>query len=254
MSQKSIQPQSLPRIEFIELISTTFDAIDRENLTLGTDEIIVSQAHKLRKLLPQLAATIKENRKSDISQQLAESQKLRRADLQALKDAIKPAKVSHLVEKKDAYLLLNELLKKHNDAQSSGLEKTNGVIKSLLTKLASEEYAQAVETLRVDEYVQNLQESHQKTYQLYLSRQQEELVKSSSNKKEIRETMNKSYRLFCSHLENLVDYDEDTSYSSIYTLVEKVKKDFAEVLQRRKAQAKRKKPIQSEEEVVPPSD
>ena len=207
MSQKSIQPQSLPRIEFIELISTTFDAIDRENLTLGTDEIIVSQAHKLRKLLPQLAATIKENRKSDISQQLAESQKLRRADLQALKDAI-----------------------------------------------ASEEYAQAVETLRVDEYVQNLQESHQKTYQLYLSRQQEELVKSSSNKKEIRETMNKSYRLFCSRLENLVDYDEDTSYSSLYTLVEKVKKDFAEVLQRRKAQAKRKKPIQSEEEVVPPSD
>ena len=145
-------------------------------------------------------------------------------------------------------------MKKHNDAQSSGLEKTNGVIKSLLTKLASEEYAQAVETLRVDEYVQNLQESHQKTYQLYLSRQQEELVKSSSNKKEIRETMNKSYRLFCSHLENLVDYDEDTSYSSLYTLVEKVKKDFAEVLQRRKAQAKRKKPIQSEEEVVPPSD
>lgn len=169
---------------------------------MGTDEIIVSQAHKLRKLLPQLA----------------ESQKLRRADLQALKDAIKPAKVSRLVEKKDAYLLLNELLKKHNDAQSSGLEKTNGVIKSLLTKLASEEYAQAVETLRVDEYVQNLQESHQKTYQLYLSRQQEELVKSSSNKKEIRETMNKSYRLFCSHLENLVDYDEDTSYSSLYTL------------------------------------
>ncbi|MBK8155168.1 MAG: hypothetical protein IPK55_02745 [Streptococcus sp.] len=221
---------------------------------MGTDEIIVSQAHKLRKLLPQLAATIKEKRKSDISQQLAESQKLRRADLQALKDAIKPAKVSRLVEKKDAYLLLNELLKKHKDAQSSGLEKTNGVIKSLLTKLASEEYAQAVETLRVDEYVQNLQESHQKTYQLYLSRQQEELVKSSSNKKEIRETMNKSYRLFCSHLENLVDYDEDTSYSSLYTLVEKVKKDFAEVLQRRKAQAKRKKPIQSEEEVVPPSD
>lgn len=169
---------------------------------MGTDEIIVSQAHKLRKLLPQLA----------------ESQKLRRADLQALKDAIKPAKVSRLVEKKDAYLLLNELLKKHNDAQSSGLEKTNGVIKSLLTKLASEEYAQAVETLRVDEYVQNLQESHQKTYQLYLSRQQEELVKPSSNKKEIRETMNKSYRLFCSHLENLVDYDEDTSYSSLYTL------------------------------------
>lgn len=215
---------------------------------MGTDEIIVSQAHKLRKLLPQLAATIKEKRKSDISQQLAESQKLRRADLQALKDAIKPAikpaKVSRLVEKKDAYLLLNELLKKHNDAQSSGLEKTNGVIKSLLTKLASEEYAQAVETLRVDEYVQNLQESHQKTYQLYLSRQQEELVKSSSNKKEIRETMNKSYRLFCSHLENLVDYDEDTSYSSLYTLVEKVKKDFAEVLQR----------LQSEEEVVPPSD
>ena len=55
-------------------------------------------------------------------------------------------------------------------------------------------------------------------------------------------------------LENLFDYDEDTSYSSLYTLVEKVKKDFAEVLQRRKAQAKRKKPIQSEEEVVPPSD
>lgn len=232
--------QKFSKVEFAELIATILDSIEKEQLSLGDDAIVNSQVEKLRKQLPAIQLSLKQKRGSFLTENLTAAQKARRADLQALFNAIKAAKASRSAEKQEAYKLLDALFTQYKEARNTGLEKTNGLVKSLLAKLALEENREAAVLLGLGEYITNLRESHQKTYQLYLNRQKEELTNSSTNPVALRNEMKNSFRLLCSHLANLVEYDSSTHYKKLYAIILKVNADFEESLKRSKAMSKKK--------------
>ena len=159
---------------------------------------------------------------------------MRDADLQALRDSIKPYRASKREAEKTAYINLKLLFDTYKDAHKKHYEEETALISSLLEKLASDKYKSQIETLTISKFVENLEESHQAFEKLFASRSQDNLQTVSFDVKKLRKEVATPYQQLSDYVLILSQVKEDEFYKRFLSVLNNSRKHYADTLARRK--------------------
>lgn len=219
--------------ELTQLITSSLDTLAQKEIQ-SSDTMVTALLDRLRANLPQLRASLKQERGSALTQNLTEALYLRNADLTVLSNAIKIHKVSRTTEKQEAFKELSSLLKHYKDIKKSSLEESFALVNSLLEKLKSPQYAKLATLLNLKEAIANLKESQDKLYQLYLQRSQESSTKTVIDTAKVRKDIEQDYKLLYQHLQNKLAFDQNDECKVMVQLFNDIRQDYTEQVKRRR--------------------
>lgn len=81
---------NLRSAKFVQFITRFLDDVEKEGLDFKNEEVLAALVKKLKVALPAYQASLGQIRASEKSASISAADELRDADLQALRDAIKP--------------------------------------------------------------------------------------------------------------------------------------------------------------------
>lgn len=230
----NVQVSSLRHAEFSQFIVRFLDDLKKENLDFKKEEVLTALVEKIEKALPAFQASLGQIRANEKSALLNEADGLRDADLQALRDSIKPYRASKREAEKTAYNHLKVLFDTYKDAHKKHYEEETALISNLLEKLSSEKYKSQLETLGISKFVDNLKESHQAFETLFASRSQDKLQAVSFDVKKLRKEVSTPYQQLSDYVSILTQVKDDELYKRFLSVLNNSRKHYADTLARRK--------------------
>lgn len=233
--------------EFTQLISNSVSLVDQKSPSFGSDEMVEALFNRIKKQLPDLESTIKQKRGSDLTGSIQRLMRARNLDITALFDSIKPYKVSRVKEKVEAYHSLHSLFAKYRDICRKTSEVSPALVKSLLSKLAQDGIEAQVTLLGITDHVNNLKESHNAFNAAYLKRKQEMSEKVLLDSGKLRKMIGSDYKLLYNCLLNKIAYNPKADEKDLLNLLNEVRQDYAELLNRRKTQGLKKQKLEKEQ-------
>ncbi|KXT71092.1 hypothetical protein SCRDD08_00171 [Streptococcus cristatus] len=210
------------------------DDLKKENFDFKKEEVLTALVEKIQANLPAYQASLGQIRANEKSALLNEADDLRDADLQALRDSIKPYRASKRETEKTAYTNLKLLFDTYKDTHKKHYEEETALISNLLEKLASDKYKSQVETLAIAKFVENLKESHQAFESLFASRSQDKLQSVSFDVKKLRKEVATPYQQLTDYVSILTQAKEDELYKRFLSVLNNSRKHYADTLARRK--------------------
>lgn len=136
---------NLRSAEFVQFITRFLDDVEKEGLDFKNEEVLAALVKKLKVALPAYQASLGQIRASEKSASISAADELRDADLQALRDAIKPYRAAKREEEKSAYESLKRLFEQYKSAHTKHYEEETALIDSLLEKLKTAPYKEQVD-------------------------------------------------------------------------------------------------------------
>ena len=227
----NVQVSSLRHAEFTQFITRFLDDVEKEALDFKNEDVITALVKKIK------AASLGQIRASEKSASISAADELRDADLQALRDALKPYRAAKREEEKAAYASLKRLFDQYKDAHQKHYEEETALIVSLLDKLKTAPYKEQVGTLALGKFVENLTESHSAFEQLFASRSQEKLQKVSYDVKRLRKEVVTPYQQLADYVVILHQVKDDSFYATFLSVLNNSRKHYADILARRKGKA-----------------
>ena len=224
----------LRHAEFTQFITRFLDDVEKEALDFKNEDVITALVKKIKAALPAYQASLGQIRASEKSASISAADELRDADLQALRDALKPYRAAKREEEKAAYANLKRLFDQYKDAHQKHYEEETALIVSLLDKLKTAPYKEQVGTLALGKFVENLTESHSAFEQLFASRSQEKLQKVSYDVKRLRKEVAMPYQQLADYVVILHQVKDDGFYATFLSVLNNSRKHYADVLARRK--------------------
>ena len=229
-----IKHSNLRHAEFSQFIARFLDDLKKENLDIKKEEVLTTLVEKIQAALPAYQASLAHIRANEKSGLLNEADDLRDADLQALRDSIKPYRASKREAEKTAYINLKLLFDTYKDAHKKHYEEETALISNLLEKLSSEKYKSQLETLGISKFVDNLKESHQAFETLFASRSQDKLQAVSFDVKKLRKEVSTPYQQLSDYVSILTQVKDDELYKRFLSVLNNSRKHYADTLARRK--------------------
>ena len=107
---------NLRHAEFTQFITRFLDDVEKEALDFKNEDVITALVKKIKAALPAYQASLGQIRASEKSASISAADELRDADLQALRDALKPYRAAKREEEKAAYASLKRLFDQYKDA------------------------------------------------------------------------------------------------------------------------------------------
>ena len=230
----NVQVSSLRHAEFTQFITRFLDDVEKEALDFKNEDVITALVKKIKSALPAYQASLGQIRASEKSASISAADELRDADLQALRDALKPYRAAKREEEKAAYASLKRLFDQYKDAHQKHYEEETALIVSLLDKLKTAPYKDQLDTLAIGKFVDNLTESHTAFEQLFASRSQEKLQKVSYDVKQLRKEVATPYQQLADYVEILSQVKSDEFYQNVLSVLNNSRKYYADILARRK--------------------
>ncbi|WP_438827337.1 DUF6261 family protein [Streptococcus suis] len=123
--------------EFAQLVVRFLDDLDKKGLSVAKEDIVEKLLTDLRTNLPHFQQSLEQVRASEKSVSISEADEQRDADFQALRDSIKPYRVSKREAEKSAYASLKLLFDQYKDTAKANYEQETALLTSLLEKLRS---------------------------------------------------------------------------------------------------------------------
>lgn len=232
--------ERLTIVEFTQMLSRSVALVEQKEFSFGSDDMVEGLFNRVKNGLPALEAAIKPKRGSDLTESVQDLYKTRNLDIRALFDSIKPFKASRNKEKVAAYRSLEHLFNQYRDINRQTIEGSSVLVKSLLTKLAQDNISKQVTLLGIEEYVTNLIDSNQRYNTAYLKRSQELSERVVIDVRQLRKNLTDDYKLLYSHLQNKIAYNPKAEEKGLLRLINEVRQDYADLINRRKSKAKKK--------------
>lgn len=154
--------------------------------------------------------------------------------MQALFDSLRPYVAARTVAEKGAYSQLSTLFGLYKDIKRANYEKETAMIAELLKKLETIPHAEAVKTLNIALFVENLSESQRQFEIAFSGRQAAGIGKSPVDRKVLRQQVEKPYQLLGSYLEVTEAIQSDAERKQLLDVVNNSRKYYADLLARRK--------------------
>lgn len=227
----------LNKAEFIHLISSSLDSLDKNGLLEPEDQMVRHLIERLQTNLPDLASTIQQRRYSDRTKEIQIAKKARNKDIHSLKVRIQSYRHSRQLNQKKADERLLKLLQEYKNIQRSSMEEASILTTSLLNKLQSPAYTSLVEELAVQDCVNNLKQSQDDFYKLYLERSKETLSRDVYDYQSLRKTVQDDYQLLYSYLTSRIKYNANVAEKPIFQLLNDIRQEHADNVRRRKKKA-----------------
>ncbi|MGV3312309.1 DUF6261 family protein [Streptococcus suis] len=230
---QSLPINSLRHPEVAQFLTRFLDDLDKKGLVASKEDVIEKLLTGIRTNLPSFQQSLEQVRASEKSLSISEADELRDADLQALRDSIKPYRVSKREAEKSAYASLKLLFEQYKDTAKANYEQETALLTSLLDKLKTS-YSDQISALGVDKFVANLEESHREFETRFASRSQESLTKVSYDVKALRKAVLAPYQDLTEYVAIMVKVKDDAIYQDLLEVLNNSRKYYADILSRRK--------------------
>lgn len=223
--------------ELSQLIARTLKDVDAEEFPLS-DAMVTNYISQLRKTQSSFQKSLDQVKGSTVAQKIAQADRYRDHDLQALFDFIKPYKHSRQSGKKADYLSLAQLFKTFKEIKDANYEKESSQILNLLRQLEQTLYKENIALLNIAEGVKNLKQSQKEFEELFVQRTTDSRHKEVLGSKQLRQDLEKPYQSLCNYLFLMLDSDDKVSYGKVIKTINNSRDYYATTLAKRLSKAK----------------
>ena len=205
--------------------------------------MVTNYISQLRKTQSSFQKSLDQVKGSTVTQKIAQADRYRDHDLQALFDFIKLYKHSRQSGKKDAYLSLAQLFKTFKEIKDANYEKESSQILNLLRQLEQTLYKENIALLNIAEGVKNLKQSQEEFEELFAQRTTDSRHKEVLDSKQLRQDLEKPYQSLCNYLLLMLDSDDKVSYGKVIKTINNSRDYYATTLAKRSSKAKVETPV-----------
>ena len=225
--------QGLHHAEFGQFIDRFINDFSEANLDLNTDTDFKTIFEGLKAKTPAYNKALMQIRENENTKKIAELDKERDNDFQALKDSIKPYRNAKKTPQIKAYNTLKILLDEYKNIATLSYEEETKKISSLLSSLKSSDYQPHITTLKIEEFTSELEKSNTAFNTLF--------GKESYDTKALRKEITDIYRKLTNYIIALVEIKTDPFYRKTLEVINNSRKYYADTLAKRNGQKTEKK-------------
>ena len=233
--------QGLHHAEFGQFIDRFINDFSEANLDLNTDTDFKTIFEGLKAKTPAYNKALMQIRENENTKKIAELDKERDNDFQALKDSIKPYRNAKKDPQIKAYNTLKILLDEYKNIATLSYEEETKKIGSLLSSLKSEDYQPHITTLKIEEFISELEKSNTAFNTLFGERSAQNIGKESYDTKVLRKEITDIYRKLTNYIIALVEIKTDSFYRKTLEVINNSRKYYADTLAKRNGQKTEKK-------------
>lgn len=233
--------QGLHHAEFGQFIDRFINDFSEANLDLNTDTDFKTIFEGLKAKTPAYNKALMQIRENENTKKIAELDKERDNDFQALKDSIKPYRNAKKDPQIKAYNTLKILLDEYKNITTLSYEEETKKISSLLSSLKSEDYQPHITTLKIEEFTSELEKSNTAFNTLFGERSAQNIGKESYDTKALRKEITDIYRKLTNYIIALVEIKTDPFYRKTLEVINNSRKYYADTLAKRNGQKTEKK-------------
>lgn len=226
----TVDLHGLHQAEFGQFITRFYEDFGKTSLSEETDADFKTLFDSLKELIPSYNRSLEQFRATEESKKIAELDKVRDIDFQALRDSIKPYRATKNTTQKNAYEALKIVIDVYKNASKEGYEKETSLISTLVSTLQSDKYAPHVKTLRIGEFVTELEKTNKAFNDVFAHRSFLMLQKETLNSRELRKEMTAIYRKMTKYIETLADVKQDEYYKKVLDVMNNSRKYYADIL------------------------
>ena len=233
--------QGLHHAEFGQFIDRFINDFSEANLDLNTDTDFKTIFEGLKAKTPAYNKALMQIRENENTKKIAELDKERDNDFQALKDSIKPYRNAKKDPQIKAYNTLKILLDEYNNIATLSYEEETKKIGSLLSSLKSEDYQPHITTLKIEEFISELEKSNTAFNTLFGERSAQNIGKESYDTKVLRKEITDIYRKLTNYIIAVVEIKTNPFYRKTLEVINNSRKYYADTLAKRNGQKTEKK-------------
>lgn len=220
----------LQNAEFGQLIVRFFEDLNNSVLDVNADLDFKKLYDNLRTQIATYNSALNQLQANEESKNIAELDKRRDTDLQALRSSIKPYKNSRIQAEIDAYSVLKLLLSEYKDVESDSYESETNKLNSLVGRLLSSDYTAHVATLGIVKFVNHLSDSNTTFNDLFAQRSFKTSQKVVYDVKALRKIIATDYKKMTSYITALAAVKEDVYYKDILAIINNGRNYFSNVV------------------------
>ncbi|MDO5106111.1 DUF6261 family protein [Capnocytophaga sp.] len=220
----------LHKAEFGQFISRFLEDFERTDLDIETDADFKVLFEALQTQIPVYSKALEQIDVQEESNKIARLDKVRAADMQAVRDCIKPYRNSKIEARKEAYNALKIVLDQYKNVSREVYEEETKKINVLVSTLRTEKYTPYINLLKIREFIDELDTSNKEFDALFSHRSHQILKKGNLNAKDIRKQLTDNYRKLCNYIVTLADIKQDSFYKEVLEVINNSRKYYADVL------------------------
>lgn len=233
MKKTKLQPiylQGLHHAEFGQFITRFFEDFSRTDLNKEEDSDFNELYERLKAQLPTYNKAMEQIHASQESKNIADLDKVRDADLQALKDSIKPYKKGKTEAIINAYNALKLVFDQHKGTRRMSYEAQTNRINTLIAVLETDEYKSPISLLRISDFIDELKKSNQEFDKLFAKRSFNKLKKETYNVRELRKQLTDDYRKMAYYVDALAQVKQGDFYPKVLDVINNTRKYYGDMI------------------------
>lgn len=237
MEKQKLVPLHILRLhhaEFGQFIVRFFEDFSQTSLDANTDADFKRTFDALQTQIPGYNSALDQIQASEESAKIAEADKTRDLDVQALKDSIKPYRNAKTQTEKDAYTSIKILLDQYKGVEDTSYEEETNKLNLLVAKLQSSEYSSHVATLGIVKFVNHLSDSNTAFNTLFSHRSYQNSQKQTYDVRALRKSLTEDYKQMANYIAMLANVKTDVFYKDVLTIINNGRKYFSDLLAKRK--------------------
>ena len=226
----SMDATKLHQAELGQLIVRFYEDFDTSTLDVNTDADFKRMFDALQAQIPGYNSALDQIRASEESANIAELDRVRDADIQSLRDAVRPYRNAKTQTEKDAYDFMKILLDQYKNVQNDSYEEETNRLNTLLEKLLSSEYSTAVSALGLVKFINHLSDSNTAFNELFSHRSFKTSQKQTYDVKALRKVLTTDYKQMCNYIATLADVKSDPFYQDVLAIINNGRNYFSNMV------------------------
>ncbi|MDQ0594478.1 hypothetical protein QFZ37_002847 [Chryseobacterium ginsenosidimutans] len=226
----SMDAAKLHHAELGQLIVRFYEDFGTSALDPNTDPDFKRMFDAIQAQIPNYNSALDQVRASEESAKIADLDAIRDADIQALRDAIRPYRNAKTPTEQDGYDLIKILLDQYKNVQNESYEEETNRLNTLLEKLLSSEYSTAVSALGLVKFINHLADSNTAFNDLFSHRSFKTSQKQVYDVKALRKLLTIDYKQMCNYIATLADVKSDPFYQDVLAIINNGRSYFANIV------------------------
>ena len=235
---QKLEASRLQNAEFGQLLTRLFEDIAKSGIDLSEDEALKKVLENLKEYLKTYDKALEQTYYNEESKNLAKLDKVRDADMKALRASIKPYRNAKTDAQKDAYTNISMLFSSYKDVEVQAYEIQTKRMSTLISLLKSEKYANDVSVLKILPFVEELEKSNSAFDVIFAKRSHMNIEKTNYNIKSLRKEMGDNYRKMYNYVFSSAEVKQSDFYIKLLDIINNSRKYFSDIFSRRNTSRK----------------
>lgn len=226
----NVDLQRLHHAEFGQLIVRFFEDFSTSSLDANTDTDFNRLFTAIQEQIPVYNTALDQIRASEETATIAQADAVRDADLQALKDAVKPYRYAKTQAEKDAYTTVKLLLDQYKNVQNASYEEETIRLNVLVEKLLSAEYSFHISVLSIVKFANHLSDSNSVFNTIFAKRSYRTSQRQIYDIKALRKILTHDYKQMANYIVILANVKSEPFYNDVLAILNNGRTYFSTIV------------------------